>query len=318
MGISERFRGGGGHAIARFLAAHQECDAGFDVHRESGGPGGGRLRVTCKGCGQSVEYRVAEVGEFAAAGLEAVNTAEGGDAGARRAEAQATRPRDQSRPPRRTREQGHPGWLPRALIAALLVGGSALALVGLLNSGGADREASGGDRATAPVTITPAVPSPTPAQPPAATPGGAGAPPPVRLDTRSVPGVFAIGVAPGWESGTSGDVSAGTVTLTAPGDYAQVSIQFESGERPADELADSAAEFLDDRHPDGQVAAAAPIRIGPLTGRRISATYPGGTDVAVVLSANGYSYLVIRQLEGAAPARTARDADAMLASFRST
>jgi hypothetical protein len=317
MGIGERFRGGGGHAIARFLSAHQECDAGFDVHRDSG-PGGGRLSVTCKGCGQSVEYRVAEVGEFAAAGLEGVDT--GADIEReRRTEAQPTAAPDRLKPPRGAGKRGPPSWLPRALIAVVLLGGSGLALVGVLNSDEGDREAPGGDQANTATEPTTALVVPTPpVQAPAAAPGGAGAQPAVGLDRRTVPGVLAISVAPGWESDTSGDISGGTVTLTAPGDYAQITIQFESGERPADELADSAAELLDDRHPDGQVAAAGPMQIGALTGRRISASYPGGTEVAVVLAANGYSYLVIRELEGAAPVQTARDADAMLASFRST
>src|SRR5829696_3820067 len=52
-------------AISRFLAEHQDHDAGFDVGREAGS-GTGRLRVVCLGCGASVEYRAADVESVAA------------------------------------------------------------------------------------------------------------------------------------------------------------------------------------------------------------------------------------------------------------
>lgn len=63
MALGERFKGGGARGIARFLAEHQECDAGFDVRREDE-PGSGKLRITCLGCGATVAYRAAEAGNF--------------------------------------------------------------------------------------------------------------------------------------------------------------------------------------------------------------------------------------------------------------
>jgi hypothetical protein len=307
MDVGERFRGGGGHAIARFLAEHQECDAGFDVHRQSG-PAGGVLSVTCKGCGQSVAYRVAEVGEFAAAGLEAIDVGTGREARVGRAESRPAATPDRPRP-RGARKRVLPVWLPRALIAAGIAA-VGLALVPLLDSDKGDQEAPAGEQAntaTAPVTSAPVAPAP-----PAVQEDG-GAPPPVRLSRRRTPGVFGIGVAPGWESETT---SGGNLTLTAPGDMAQVSVFFEFGEREMGDFTEGASEFLDDRHPDGRVGPPRPFRVGPLSARRIIASYPGGTEVAVVLSAGGYAYLLLKQVDHGAPERISRQADAQLTSFR--
>jgi hypothetical protein len=307
MEMGERFRGGGGHAIARFLAEHQECDAGFDVHRESG-PAGGRLRVTCKGCGQSVEYRVAEVGELAVAGLEAIDIGTGRQARVGRAESQPAAAPDRPKP-RRARKRVPPAWVPRALIAAGIAA-VGVALVAVLDSDEGAQEAPGGEQAntaTEPVTSAPVAPVP-----PAVQEDG-GAPPPVRLSRRRTPGVFGIGVAPGWDSETT---SGGNLTLTAPGDTAQISVYFESGEREMDDFTDGASEFLDDRHPDGRVGPPRPFRIGPVSARRVIASYPGGTEVAVVLSAGGYAYLLLKRVDHGAPERISRQADAQLTSFR--
>ena len=70
--------------IARFLAEHQDHEAGFDVGRESGAATG-RLKVTCLECGKSVEYRAGEAAEQAeralAAGLEGNVPRIGSDSG---------------------------------------------------------------------------------------------------------------------------------------------------------------------------------------------------------------------------------------------
>src|SRR3954453_4909404 len=50
-------------AISRFLAEHQDHDAGFDVGREKGS-GTGRLRLVCLGCGETIEYRAGEAAEI--------------------------------------------------------------------------------------------------------------------------------------------------------------------------------------------------------------------------------------------------------------
>ena len=65
MALGERFRSGGARGIAQFLAEHQHCDAGFDVRRDEA-PGSGKLTITCQGCGQTVSYNAAEVGEIGA------------------------------------------------------------------------------------------------------------------------------------------------------------------------------------------------------------------------------------------------------------
>jgi hypothetical protein len=64
MAPGEWFRGAGSTGVAEFLASHQHCDAGFDVKRDRG-PGSGGLKITCTGCGQSVEYLAAEAAEMA-------------------------------------------------------------------------------------------------------------------------------------------------------------------------------------------------------------------------------------------------------------
>lgn len=66
MALGERFKSDGARGLARFLADHQNCDAGFDVRREEE-PGSGRLRIACLGCGATVSYRAAEAGNFSSA-----------------------------------------------------------------------------------------------------------------------------------------------------------------------------------------------------------------------------------------------------------
>src|SRR5688572_23437309 len=159
MALGERFRGGGTRGIARFLADHQHCDAGFDVRREDE-PGSGRLRITCLGCGDTVAYRAAEAGEMAATGIDIATNGEGRapvrvpparPAPPARAPAPPAEPAGQAAtPPPRDPETGRdapgqppvrqgpdtrlsrlPGWVPAALIGALIAGGLAMVVIGL-------------------------------------------------------------------------------------------------------------------------------------------------------------------------------------------
>jgi hypothetical protein len=320
MAVGERFRGGGARGIAKFLAEHQYCDAGFDVRRESG-PGSGRLKITCKGCGKAIEYRAAEAGELAAGGLEHLGLG-AEDAAPAKPEARA-KPTRGRRPPTSAeepspegRDRGMPGWIPAALTGTLIVGGLALIMFGMLRSDDDDAPVSASSPTTAQTQTATVPPTPAATPPPQATataPSPAGQPA-VRLRRQTFPGSFTIGVAPGWETGT--DLGEGTIEIAAPGGAAEIDVYFESGERPAIVLAHSAADFLRGRHDGEQPGAALPYQLGDVAARRIEATHPQGTEVAVVLSEDGYSYLIISSLDRGAPERIERQAEAELASFR--
>jgi hypothetical protein len=80
--LGERFRSDATRQISRFLDHHQGCDAGFDVRRQ-GEPGHGQFAITCLGCGQTVEYRAAHLGDLVAVDteLEAAAVENGGGSG---------------------------------------------------------------------------------------------------------------------------------------------------------------------------------------------------------------------------------------------
>jgi hypothetical protein len=353
MALDERFKGGGAHGVARFLAAHQACDSGFDVRRDEG-LGSGQLSITCERCGATVEYKAAEAGELAAGGMPTV-------AGNGEPAAPAVPPRQTPAPrqgpppipapsaptpppgtrrpePTPPRRSGFlPSWVPVALIGALILAGVVMIAIGLARD---DEE--------------PAPPAP-PAQqsgegqgaaqgaPPAAAPGpgadpnqqggaqappqqggaqapeqsGGGAPPAagsaeVPLQRRTFAQRFAIGVPRGWENG----VEAGGITLSAPGATAEIVAFFEQGQTPAPQLARAARRFLAQRHPGAQMSGPTPVRLGRYRGLRIEATYQGGREAAVVVSAKGFSHLVLSRIDRGASADIARQVEAALASYR--
>jgi len=64
------------------------------------------------------------------------------------------------------------------------------------------------------------------------------------------------------------------------------------------------------------VTAPAGTRVGDLSGLKVTATYNGGSETAVVLTSGGYAYLLVRRIGTGAPAFRVQQAAASLASFR--
>ncbi len=381
MAIGERFRSGGAHGIARFLAEHQRCNAGFDVRRDDQ-LGSGKLSITCEGCGGSVEYRAAEAGELAAGGPQTgpvpangapvapvaappppvessapappapvapvappapvePSAAPPSNWGAPPSQAPPTaRPvgtpgLPAGRKPPQARPRSHrkggvsgwasdalsryrrgalPDWVPVALIAALILGGLTMIAIGLTKEDEQPPAAPPGGQAPAqgkpgsgqgqqPAT------GQNQQQTGAAAPQGAGA---AALNRRTFADRFAIGVPARWDDG----LEDGGVALTAPGATAGIVVFFQQGGAPEPQLARGARAFLAERHPGAQVGAAKPVRIGPEKGLRMVATYPGGEEVAVVISAGGFSHLILRRVDRGASPEIEQQADAALASFR--
>jgi hypothetical protein len=318
MATGERFRSGGARGIARFLAEHQNHDAGFDVQRDQS-EGTGRLRITCKGCGETIDYRAADAGELAA-GPDALDNG-GATASAEAAAGPIGAPPRRSPPGReRPARSRLPRWLATAAIAVLIGGGLLLIAIGLIR----DR---GGEQSSTPSTSTPTQQAqPQQAQPantqtaPAAPPaqqGGAGAAggqaaPKPSLQRRTFANRFSIGVAPGWRSGEQD----GAITLTAPGGVAEIDVYFQAGDSSPSAMAGAASGFLERRHPDGHVGAPHSTRLADSPAVRISTTFPGGTEQAVILSQGGYTYLLLIRQDRGANAAIKREAEAELASFR--
>ena len=118
MSPGERFRGAVSSGVAEFLASHQACDAGFDIKRDRS-RGSGRLRITCKGCGQSVDYLAAEMAaEPPVDHPEAAADGAGAPAAPSPQPVSAPGAEHQPEPDGVSRRRGLAGWLPSVLILA--------------------------------------------------------------------------------------------------------------------------------------------------------------------------------------------------------
>jgi hypothetical protein len=323
MGPGERFQSGGVRGIARFLTEHQDHDAGFDVRR-GGGMGTGRLRITCRGCGESVEYRAAEAGELAAG--PAISDEDGDMARPRKKRAavaapptpaptpepgvaEPPKPPDSAATPRR---RGPPRWLSAATIVVVVIGGLLLIAIGFIRDTGESPSTPKPTPSTPAPTSAPAVSAaPQPQQPAGIQSPAGGQGPPPALQRESFEGRFAIGVATNWSAGIEGSA----VTITAPSSDAEIDIYLEAGDQPLGELADSASSFLRERHPDGKVATPIPVRFAHTDALQIPDHYPGGIEIALVFVTGGYKYLVLEREDSDISGSTARQASAELASF---
>jgi len=165
MAPGERFRGAGSAGVAQFLASHQHCDAGFDVRRDRG-PGSGGLKITCKGCGESVEYLATEAAEMASGppiedGEIPIDRAESPPAARPMPVSAAARARP-AQPDELTPRRGLASWLPSVFILAgeeIAVGVSAGGYSFLLTF----RKQNGADQGTAEVE-EPSAPDSDPAR----------------------------------------------------------------------------------------------------------------------------------------------------------
>jgi hypothetical protein len=301
MGIGERHRSEGASDISRFLAEHQNCDAGFDVRRQED-PRRGRFTITCLGCGGSLSHMAAHFGDLIAfdAELDSSIPVENG-AGHRHpgasepARSSAAAKTEGAQKPARTRPRG------------LLIAGGALAATGLI---AAALLASGGDDggpATAPPAEGPV------AQPPAEAPASPRpAQQPVDLERQSFVDRFSIGTPGGWDS----EFADGGIELAPPSGEAAVEVYFEQGETSTRDLARSARDYLSVRHEDASLSAPRVVDLGGTSGLTVRADYRGGAEEAIVVAFSGYAYLVLKRIDGGAAPRITRQADAVAASFR--
>lgn len=300
-------RGTATRGVGRFLATHESCGAGFEITRN----GRGRLHLLCGGCGDHTQYGAADTEELRAhgVGLEQTVTAR------------------RFRPSREGVERWLPApaalpwWIPNAYIVAVILIGLGMIAFGIFRSPDEDRAVLGDEdpQAQSPPASDQAAPASEGAVSAGAGPSvEAKAAPPRRTvpapDLRriSVLGRFAIGVPSGWEGGTSG----GAVVFAAPEDAAELRVFLEAGATRPQRLSDEAADFLAAEHPESKISRPAPLRLGPVRAMEVVATYPGGEERAALLSADGYSYLVLSRVDGGAPAAVRAASVAALRSFR--
>ena len=333
MALGERFRSGGARGIAQFLAEHQHCDAGFDVRRNEA-PGSGKLTITCQGCGQTVSYNAAEVGEIGAFDLPEDGLTRTVDREpVERAPAPARAPNG-DRPPAGpaasstatagpgphpaggNSSRGLPRWLAPAAIGLVIAAGIAMIAIGLIRSGGdgeteeapAPTQAEQPAEPTTPSESTPTEPTTTseePAQPAEPPPTGG-----VALQNRSF-GAFTVGVPAGWSASSAPDGAE----LEAPGSTAGLTVLAGSSDLSPLEFAQQSEQFLADRRPGASVGDPRSITFEGQPAARTIVSYPGSEEQVTFVSDGGTVYALIKRVEGGASAQVEDEADAALASF---
>jgi hypothetical protein len=286
--------------VGRFVATHEHCGTGFEIIRD----GNGKLHLRCSGCGAQTEY-----------GSEDTEQVQIGGRARRFRPSQETMERWLPAP------AALPWWVPNAYILAVILAGLGLIAFGVLRPGSEDRAilgSAGREDEGPPATVEIAPPRPE------AVVAGAGAgpspkPPPARhsprapdLDPVEVLGRFAIGIPPEWARGTWD----GAVGLRSPDGEADLKVFLEPGSTKPGSLSDEASRYLADEHPGAGITRPKPIRIGRLRGVEVDATFDGGVERAVLLSANGYSYLVTTRVDDGASRDTRAASAAALRSFR--
>ncbi len=106
------------------------------------------------------------------------------------------------------------------------------------------------------------------------------------------------------------------MTLLAGNGDAEVQVYYELGAKPDVQLAEASKRFLLQRHPDGRVASIGVIDAAGRKARRVKVKYPTGTESAVVLVADGYSYLILERLGKPSSPEVRRTSAAVAMSFR--
>ncbi len=341
MALGERFRSGGARGIARSLQSISTATRA-STSGATRLPGSGKLTITCQGCGETVSYNAAQVGEIGAFDLPEASPAKpekpptnGADPRAVPAAPIPERPR--ATPPRlpgpgpsgaRPSDPGPlsgralPRWLAPLAIGLVIAAGIAMILIGLSRSsddGGGETattqpaetqaEAPAQPAETAPAETQPAETAETaPAEPaaPAEPPATGG----VALDTRSF-GAFAIGIPQSWTSKQEADGA----TVEAPGATAAVTVfAGQSALSPLD-FAREAEGFLADRRPGASVDEPKPGRFQGRPAALCVITYPGGEEQATIVSAGGFVFVLLKRVDRGASPQVAGEAEAALQSF---
>jgi hypothetical protein len=317
VATAEQLRGGERRDVARFLAAHEHCDADYEIRRPTD-PTDGRLRLVCNGCGARAAYDVGDPG--------VLKLIEGGGEGG----ASAAKPARRRRPKRPTQAQMQrwlpspaalPWWVPNAYILAVIVIGLAMIGFGVLRPGADERAVLGGSGDEVASEPAPA-PAPGPVAPPPVNQAGSQPEPepsqpkarperPPELRRITVLGRFRIGLPPGWRAGEAG----GAAVFAAPGGDAEIRVYLEPGDRGPRQLARAAAGFLRDQNPGAKLSRPRALRLAGDPAVAIEARHRGGEDRAVLLSESGYEYLVWSRVEAEAPSRTEATAVAAVQSF---
>jgi hypothetical protein len=301
------------HGVGSFVATHEDCGAGFEITRN----GRGRLHLVCVACGERTEYGAEDTEQLRAHGVDPERAATGTRFQPRRENVERWLPAPAALP----------WWIPNAYIVAVIAVGLGLIALGVFRPGSDDPAFLGGgegdgqqEQSPPPSGQTAPAPAPTP-QPPV-TAGAAPAPTPSNqperparapdLDRVTVAGRFAVGVPEGWE----GSMSGGAVVFEAPGSEAELRVFLQPGGVKPASLVDEARRFLREEHGNAKVSAAEPRRLGKFRGTELICTYPGGRVRATLLSAEGYSFLILSEVDKGAPASARTAAEAALRSFR--
>jgi hypothetical protein len=299
--------GDAGRRVTRFVADHEGCDGGFVLERR-GAASGGEIVITCRGCGKWAECDPAHPGLLKLIESERVT--------ARRRLSRSELERWLPAPP------ALPWWVPNAYIGLVILAGVALIAFGVLRGG--ESEQLPPAATTEPIG---GVPAPAPA---AVDAGAAGGEADDRDEAsarftfsekalrrgdaleRVVEDQFAIGKPAGWGQGTA---DAALVLFDPAGD-AQVKVYFEAGERDLGELTAQARRFLAGEHRDARIGPATKVRVGGSEGIALLATYPRGSERALLLVENGFTYLALGRVDSSAKEVTRLDTLAALGSFQ--
>jgi hypothetical protein len=342
--------------VSRFLAAHEACASGFQITR-TGEAGRPRLRLLCQGCGQRAAYAAGDAGLLGEE-VEVKPSSEAGEStpapkrfrrrfaptsapvapsAAGPAPAQSPAPPKRPVPPESpappaSKLEGWlpapaalPWWVPNVYILVVIAAG-----IGLIAFGVIHEQNGGGNEGSAfePPQSTQTAPAPQEQPAPSAVPSAArpaqGVPTAPsaaalrrakkKLDPVEVLGRFTVGVPEGWSQGTSG----GAVVFRPDDGEAEVRVFLQPGAEPLNRLERDAARFL--RQERDKVAVSDPesLRFGPTKARELRARYDGGTETAVVLAADGYSYLLLGQVDSKTPPSLDALTVAALRSFRAS
>ena len=301
------------HGVGSFVATHEDCGAGFEITRN----GRGKLYLVCSACGDRTQYGADDTEQLRAHGVDPEQAATGRRFEPRRENVERWLPAPAALP----------WWVPNAYIVAVILVGLGLIAFGVLRPGSDDPAVLGGGDDGAgqeeqPPPSDQRVPAPVPSPQPPVTAGAAPAPAPTpapaqrprrpSLDRITVLNRFAVGVPEGWEGG----MSDGAVVFEAPGSEAELRVYLQPGGVKPGSLTDDARRFLRAEHANAKVSPPRPRRLGRFRAIELTCAYQGGRTRATLLSADGYSYLILSEVDGDARASTRTASAAALRSFR--